>query len=294
LKRRRIARVAARSALGVLVSCGLLVGAQRYRGEGMVLAVSPGAKTITISHRDIAGLMPAMVMEFPVARGENLVGIGPGARITFELIGGPRYVVKNVRRIPAAPIDLTGLAPTGLAPGGLAPTEMTPRMDTAPLRVGEAVPDFELTDERGETFRLSRLRGRFVALDFFYSRCPVADMCPRLSANFAYLQRHFDGRLELVSVTLDPKWDKPGILLDYSKRWGADLSRWHFVTGEADAIRRVAGEFGVQYWIEEDALTHSSAVGIIGPDGRLAARIDGSSYPVRQLADLISVELGVR
>jgi protein SCO1 len=290
---RRIARVAARAVLGVLwalIGCGLpAAGANRYQGEGTVLAVNPGAKTITISHREIAGLMPAMVMEFPLAHGEKLVDIEPGARITFELIAEARYVVKNVRRIPAVVLSPTGLPPTGLPTAGLAP-----RIDIAPLRVGEAVPDFELTDERGEAFRLSRLRGRFVALDFIYSRCPVADMCPRLSANFAYLQRHFDGRLELVSVTLDPKWDKPGVLLDYSKRWGADLSRWHFVTGEAQAIRRVAGEFGVQYWIEEDALAHSSAVGIIGPDGRLAARIDGSSYPVRQLADLISVQLGVR
>jgi protein SCO1/2 len=189
-----------------------------------------------------------------------------------------------VKRIPAPPLDPTGLPATGQAL----------RTETAPLHVGDAVPDFELTDERGEPFRLNRLRGRFVALDFIYSRCPVADMCPRLSANFAYLQRRFDGRLELVSVTLDPKWDRPGVLLEYSKRWGADLNRWHFVTGEAEAIRRVAGEFGVHYWVEEDALAHGSAVGIIGPDGRLAARIDGSSYPVRQLADLISVQLGVR
>lgn len=281
MRRRR--RMAALAGLAALVSYGLLAaGAKHYRGEGLVLAVDRGAMTITISHKEIAGLMPAMVMEFPLAPGEKLVGIGPGARIAFELIGGTRYVVAHVSRIPASPLSQTGLTPTGLAP------------DTAPLRVGDVVPDFELIDERGEPFRLSRLRGRFVALDFIYSRCPIADMCPRLSANFAYLQRHFDGRLELVSVTLDPKWDRPAVLLEYAKRWSADLGRWHFVTGEAEAIRRVAGEFGVQYWIEEDALAHTSAVGIIRPDGRLAARIDGSSYPVRQLADLISEQLGVR
>jgi protein SCO1 len=285
LKRRRIAEAAG---LAALVACGLLAaGAKHYRGEGLVLAVDPGANTITISHREIAGLMPAMVMDFPLARGETLAGIEPGARIAFELISGARYMVTHVRRIPAAPFDPAGLGPAG-------PTGLTPRTGTASLHVGDAVPDFELIDERGEPFRLNQLRGRFVALDFIYSRCPVADMCPRLSANFAYLQRHFDGRLELVSVTLDPKWDRPAVLLEYAKRWGADLSRWHFVTGEPEAIRRVAGEFGVQYWIEEDALAHSSAVGIIRPDGRLAARIDGSSYPVRQLADLISVQLGAR
>jgi protein SCO1/2 len=287
---KRLRRITWAAALSALVGCSLMAaGAKHYQGEGLVLAVDPGAKTITISHREIAGLMPAMVMEFPLARGEKLAGIEPGARITFELVGGPRYVVTHVKRIPAARLD-----PSGLATNGLAPSVLAPRAAIAPLRVGEAVPDFELIDARGEPFRLSRLRGRLVALDFIYSRCPVADMCPRLSANFAYLQRHFGDRLELISVTLDPKWDRPAVLLEYAKRWGADLSRWHFVTGEAQAIRMVAREFGVQYWVEEDALTHTSAVGIIGRDGRLAARIDGSSYPVRQLADLIGVQLGVR
>lgn len=274
MRRPPIADVAA---LVALIGGGLLAaGAKHDRGEGLVLAVDPAAKTITISHREIAGLMPAMVMEFPLGRGEKLVGIEPGARISFELVAGARYAV----------------APLG--PAGLAGARPPAPMEVAPSHVGDTVPDFELIDERGEPFRLSRLRGRYVALDFIYSRCPVADMCPRLSANFAYLQRHFGGRLDLVSVTLDPKWDRPAVLLEYSKRWGADLNRWHFVTGEAEAIRRVAGEFGVQYWVEEDALTHSSDVGIIGPDGRLAARIDGSSYPARQLTDLISVQLGVR
>lgn len=254
-------------------------GAGHFKGEGLVLAVNPDAKTITISHREFPGLMPAMVMEFAVAPNEKLSGIEPGTRITFELVTGPHYVVTHVKRIQGPPLDHAELAP---------PTAV------APLHIGDMVPDFELTEQRGNTFRLSRLRGRLTAINFIYSRCPVPDMCPRLSANFAYLQRHFDARLELVSITLDPRWDSPSVLLEYAARWDADPSRWHFVTGNPDTIRRVAGQFGVQYWVEEDALAHGSAVAIIGPDGRLAARIDGSSYPVRQLADLISAQLGVR
>ena len=265
----------------LLIVCGLpaQAGARHYKGEGLVLGVNRDAKTITISHREFPGLMPAMVMEFAVAPSEKLSGIEPGTRITFELVTGAHYVVKHVQRVPIPPLDHA---------------ELAPRTEVVPLRIGDIVPDFELTDQHGQTFRLSRLRGRLTAINFIYSRCPVPDMCPRLSANFAYLQRHFDGRLELVSITLDPKWDTPSVLLEYATRWNADPSRWYFVTGAAETIRQVAGEFGVQYWVEEDALTHGSAVGIIGPDGRLAARVDGSSYPVRELADLISAQLGVR
>lgn len=266
---------------GLLAACLAfpLLAAKHFAGEGLVLAADPAGRTITISHREISGLMPAMVMEFPLARGETLSGIEPGARVTFELAAGKRLLVTHLRRIAVPPPDHA---------------ELAPHIDVAPLRTGDEVPDFELTDQLGEAFRLSRLRGKLTAINFIYSRCPVPDMCPRLSANFAYLARHFGARLALVSITLDPKWDTPQVLLAYAQRWNADAARWRFLTGDPKTIRRVAGEFGIQYWVEEDALAHGSTVAIIGPNGHLAARVDGTSYPVRQLADLISAQLGVR
>ncbi len=97
-----------------------------------------------------------------------------------------------------------------------------PKPATRALQAGETVPDFSLVAQDGSTLRLGSLRGRVVLIDFIYTRCPMPEACPRLSANFAYLQRHFGGRIDLISITLDPKWDKPPVLEAYAKRWAAD------------------------------------------------------------------------
>jgi protein SCO1 len=257
----------------------VVLGAKTFHGEGLVTQVDPGRHKITISHRDIPGFMPAMEMPFTTDEKEDLQEIKPGMRIMFDLMVDKHQMrVRKIRVIQNPP-----------PPG----SSFAPKPATRELQAQETVPNFSLVAQDGSEFELSSLRGRVVLIDFIYTRCPTPEACPRLSANFAYLQRHFGNRIDLISVTLDPKWDKPGVLDAYAKRWAADTSTWRFATGPESEVRRLAEEFGVRYWPDEDALVPSSAVGIIARDGRLAARVDGAAYPVRQLMDLVTAQLSL-
>ena len=138
----------------------------------------------------------------------------------------------------------------------------------------------------GGTVRLADYLGKIVVLDFIYTRCPLPDVCPRLSANFAALQRRMP-EVSLLSVTVDPQYDRPDVLADYAKRWGADPRRWHFLTGTLDEIRQVAGNFGLVFWAEEAMVTHTVATAVIDREGKLAAIIDTPSYRWEQLRDLV-------
>ena len=268
----------------VAVAIGLLfaaahVWAKTFHAEGLVIKVEPARHSITISHRDIPGFMPAMEMAFNVDPKERLQDVQPGAQIRFDIVVNKKEIrVRNIRVVQAAPLPGSSFA---------SPPE------NAPLRAGETVPDFSLTAQDGATLRLASLRGRVVLIDFIYTRCPMPEACPRLSANFAYLQKRLGSRVEFISITLDPKWDKPPVLEEYAKRWSADTRTWRFATGEPKEIRRIAEEFGIQYWAEEDVLTHSSSVGMITQDGKLAARVDGTGYTVRQLIDLVTSQLSL-
>jgi protein SCO1/2 len=142
---------------------------------------------------------------------------------------------------------------------------------------------------------LSDFRGRIVAVNFIYTRCPLPDVCPRLSANFAVLQRRFSRQagkeLVLLSITIDPQFDTPAILREYAVRWGARSEVWRFLSGSAPEIQRVAGNFGLVYWPDEGSIGHNSTTSIVGRDGHLAAIVEGSSFRVDQLGDLISRQL---
>jgi protein SCO1 len=259
----------------VLILVPLILAAKHFSVDGIVVAVDPAARTMVVAHRPIAKHMPAMTMPFRVEQARELDGLYPGARVRFEL------VVKRDRSV-ARRVVKTG-------DGEIAPPKER-------LRVGHAVGDFELRDQTGRPVRLSDFHGKVVAVNFIYTRCPLPDVCPRLSASFAALQRRFREKLGtdlmLLSITVDPEYDTPPVLAGYAKRWGADENGWRFLTGN---VGRIAAQLGEVYWTDEGSIGHNSVTSIVGRDGRLAAAVDGSTWRVDQLAGLIAHELeGVR
>ncbi|HKE23241.1 MAG TPA: SCO family protein [Bryobacteraceae bacterium] len=249
----------------------VFLAAHTYPVDGIVVAVDRDARTMLVSHRPIGRYMPAMMMPFRVEQAGELEGLYAGARVHFELV---------VHRASSVARHLVKTADGEIAP----PKER--------LRPGEAVADFSLRDQNGRAARLSDLRGKVVAVDFIYTRCPLPDVCPRLSANFATLQRRFHERLGtdlmLITITVDPQYDTPAVLAGYARRWGADDRGWLFLTGD---VAEVAAQLGEVYWTDEGAIGHNSRTTIIGRDGRVAAMVDGSSWRAGQLADLVSHEL---
>jgi protein SCO1 len=246
--------------------------AKTYSVDGIVVAVDPMARTMLVSHRAIAHYMPAMMMPFRVQDAAELASLHPGARVQFDLAVSKRETVARHIR------------PTG------EPDETIPAPKEK-IAIGAALPEFKLTTQDGRTLTPAGLRGKVVAIDFIYTRCPLPDVCPRLSANFALLQKQFreqaGNNLVLLSVTVDPEFDKPAVLAEYARRWAAGPG-WHFLTGDVAALAAALGEV---YWSDEGSIGHNSTTSIIGRDGRLAAQVEGSNYRPDQLIHLIERQL---
>jgi protein SCO1/2 len=56
-----------------------------HPGRGIAAQVDPVARTITLDHEDIPGLMKAMTMTFAVAPGVELESIAAGSEVEFVL-----------------------------------------------------------------------------------------------------------------------------------------------------------------------------------------------------------------
>ncbi len=256
--------------LACVVFVSQLSCARHYRAQGIVLSVDRPTQTVTISHRAIAGYMEAMAMPFRAEKSQDLSHLTPGSRIGFQLkVTHRTATIRHIHVEQIAASDVPLPKPEGQ------------------VSIGETLPDFTLTDQDGRAITLSSLRGKLVAVDFIYTRCPLPNVCPMLSANFARLQKRFGDKITLLSITLDPEYDTPQVLTDYAQRWRADSRKWHFLTGSADEIRKVAGHFGVIFWPEEGSITHTSSTAIIDAAGRLAAVVEGSSFTSQQLIDLV-------
>lgn len=254
----------------VFILSALTLTAKTYPVDGIVVALDPGAHTILVSHRPIAGYMPAMMMPFRVAEPSDLQGLYPGARVEFQLeIAKDHSLARHVRK--------TG-APDAVIP---------PPRET--LAIGNPLGSFDLVDQDGRSFDDTALRGKVTAINFLYTRCPLPDVCPRLAASFAALQRRFaqDADVQLLSVTVDPDYDTPAVLAAYGRRWGAG-AHWSFLTGDVAALAARLGEI---YWSDEGSIGHNSITTIVGRSGRIAARVDGSSWRIEQIENLIAREL---
>ena len=252
-----------------------------YETRGLALRVDPGASTVTVSHEQIPGFMDAMVMPFRVRDPGALKGMRPGDVVEFRI--HPKAGGTEIDR-------LRHLSSTG-ADSGLT---MTPAKASL-VRVGEAVPDFTLTDQHGASLSLSSLRGQVVAITFIYSRCPLPDYCPKMVTNLAAVRDRFRGRLgqdlTLLTITFDPKYDTPEVLRRFALRYGGNVPGWSFLTGSADAIASVCASFGIEYWPDQGLITHTLQTAVIDRQGRLRASVEGRGFSGRQIADLVGTVL---
>ena len=258
----------------------------------MVTRVDPHARTMTVSHERIAGLMESMVMPFPVRDVKELQGVTPGAIVEFTLTVTERtswasnVVVTRYEALEQDPRTARRLAAMKRMAG----------LAVEPLAVGSRVPDFTLVDQSRQKVQFAGLAGRVVALNFVYTRCALPQFCLRVTNNFAVLQKRFAGelrrgRLALLTVTFDPERDTPAVMAAYAARWQADTKVWQFLTGPVADVRRVAAMFGIDFFPDEGLFNHSLRTAVVDRGGRLVASIEGNAYTPEQLGDLVAAVL---
>lgn len=119
---------------------------------------------------------------------------------------------------------------------------------TEPEQYGVVNP-FVLQTQDGENFMLGS-QERPVIVNFIFTRCPT--ICPLLTAKMVSLQERVDSeKALLLSITVDPNYDRPEILKSYGAQYEADFSRWYFLTGEEKKIQNIIASFQQYYEISE-------------------------------------------
>lgn len=139
-------------------------------------------------------------------------------------------------------------------------------LDSLPV-LGQ-VGDFELTAATGKPFRADSMAGKVWVADFIFTSC--AGICPIMTGEMAKLHRAFDGedRVEFVSISVDPETDTPEVLAEYGERYGADLERWHFLTGAVEDIHAVSTQI-FKVGALEDPINHSSRFILVDGTGAI-------------------------
>lgn len=262
--------------------------------SGVVTRVDRLTSSMEVSCAAVPGVMDAMRMEFRVADRETLSRLRPGATISFLAVQhGQTLFAETVQ-----PASTSSLEREPLEAGNLATLDaiVAPAASGRAVQPGAPVPDFTLVDQTGATVSLAQLHGKVVVVTFGYSRCPFPDLCVRLSDNLERVQERFGGRkaahdLALLTIAIDPEHDRGAALAAYARRWHADPTVWHFLTGSLPDVRTVASLFSMNFWTSEGLLTHSLHTATIDRQGRLVANWEGNRFTAQQLGDLVESAL---
>lgn len=153
------------------------------------------------------------------------------------------------------------------------------------------VPDVELVDQHGKRvhFYSDLVEGRVVAIETVFTTCTT--ICPMMGANFSKLSRLLGGRgrgrVNLISISVDPVTDTPEMLDRWSRQFGPAGQDWTLLTGSKDDIDRLLKALEI---FTPDKLEHSPVV-LIGDDRTGDwARASALLSPSR-LADLLQARL---
>ena len=105
-----------------------------------------------------------------------------------------------------------------------------------------------LADQEGKRFSFDRLAGHTVVMNFVFTHCPVS--CPLQTRALTAVQRalpaSLQGRVQFVSVSMDPARDTPTVLKQFALAMGAGLTGWSFVTGNDDEITWLHNHYNAQ------------------------------------------------
>ena len=253
--------------------------AHRYEIKGKVVSFDRASKKVTIDHQAIPGYMDAMTMPFTLIDEWAFSDLLPGADIQATL------VVDTGRTWIESPVIVSP------GPGSGKEVVIEPRP-------GDDVPDFALVNQDGKKIDLRQYRGSTLLLTFIYTRCPLPDYCPLMSGNFAEINRAFEknaalgSRTHLLSITVDPVYDRPKVLRSYAAQYlgTGSFKRWEFATGTPEEVKAIAQFFGLSYWPEKDQIIHSLRTVIVGPDGKVVKVYRGNEWkPADVLKELESV-----
>lgn len=250
---------------------------ERYPIRGEILAIDAERKVLIVHHEEVPDYMPEMTMEFLVNSGD-IANAREGQRIRADMIPSDTsdYRLENIW-----PDDQVADATIKAGADALRQDTMI-RGRRAYREVGENLPDFALYDQTGQVAQSARFRGKQIMLNFIYTRCPVATMCPAATMKFMETQRLAKeagvANLELVSITLDPEYDTPGVLREYAEARSIDTGNFSFLTGPERAIKDLLTQFGVIAEFDGNMIQHTLTTLLIDENGRIIHRADGSLW----------------
>ncbi|MFV0415263.1 MAG: SCO family protein [Chthoniobacterales bacterium] len=256
-----------------------------YPVRGVVRELRVADAQVVIEHETIPNYMPGMTMPFNIRDKALFDKLEKGKAYSFDLVvEGDSSWIENVKEVDASTLDLPKKA-------AVKPS----RSDR--LRAGDALPDFKMQDQLARPVSPETFAGKDLLLTFIFTRCAVPDFCPRISGNFAEIEKailadaDLSDQVKLLSISIDPEFDTPAVLKEYAETFskgGADM--WYFATGDEEQANALKRAFSVYAESANGTIDHGLATAWIAPNGEIKQIWRGNFWKPEEVLEAIKSE----
>lgn len=246
--------------------------------EGLVSSVDPESKTIAleITRSENSKLPSGAEADFRVSRGDLEIGYKGRAIRANAVFYNKAWHLEQV-----FPVDGEGSEAVRLV-NRIFHRETAAMKRGKFLREGDAVPNFGMINQHGDFVQIKDMRGNAFIMNFIFTRCRAAKMCPASSTRMEQLQEEARDagldNLHFVTVSFDPAFDSPGTLRTYAEGYGMEFGNFHLLTMNQEVVDDVLKRFGILTIEEDGTINHTIATLLIDADGRVAYREEGPSW----------------
>jgi cytochrome oxidase Cu insertion factor (SCO1/SenC/PrrC family) len=128
--------------------------------------------------------------------------------------------------------------------------------------------------DQSHAYQLDSLRGAFTVVTLTYGACRrVCSASLRLMQRVQGLAHERGVLLNFVVIGLDPERDRPADWATFRRDRALTRSNWRFLSGDADAVRRIANNLAVHYWSYGEHTVHDFRIALVSPQGRVLRSI---------------------
>jgi protein SCO1 len=254
-----------------------------------VQAIDPDNHTFTLVDIDAMGKpAPKAPLSVRVGNGDLLVDYGgKKIRATLSMSDGKRWLEKIWPVYP----DMEKVMQS---------VNDQLRADTAVRRrqkfrkEGDYGINFAMFNEHGDIVQFNQFKGKWVIMNFIFTRCRMQEMCPAQTARMVSLQRMAKQEkiehIQQLSITFDPTYDTPGILSQYARVKEADTATFSFLTGKKDTMLDVLKQYGVIAFDSKNIIDHTVTTLLFDKNGVIVLRRDGTQWNASDFIDKILKE----
>ena len=186
----------------------------------------------------------------------------------------PQHVKKSwfAAALVAAGLAAGALAPVAQAGGlqveGLPYGAKLPGSEPMPGRSAHRIPDVEVIDQDGKSYRLHSdlIKGKVVLFNFMYADCE--GICPLQTETLKRVYKEFGDRMGkeiiMLSFSLQPAVDRPEKLKHYTEMHEIpEGGNWKFLTGDPATFDKLRRALGFYEAVPEFDLQNASHLGML-------------------------------